>query len=185
MPLVRVDIECNFVGEFKVGDNLAYNCDVLFGLVAADNNGSFSKPILIQLASIVEASLNEIIKRAQQYVREGVPNITAEEQAEIVEKKIDKLNSLIDVSRKYRILNGISPTIYEDLHVLRKLRNKIHIQEDVDGFSRDENRIFTRSRHLKFLEIAQNLLAHLSQNYSRPKGFESYVRPIAFPRWEP
>ena len=67
-------ITCRFIGDFKVGDNLVRNADALCRLSASNNEGVFNKLMVIQAGSIVEASLHEIIYRAQNFTREGVPN---------------------------------------------------------------------------------------------------------------
>ena len=67
MTLKTETISCNFVGDFKVGDNLVFNADVLCKLTVANKGSVFNKPIVIQTGSIVEAALARIIYRAQNY----------------------------------------------------------------------------------------------------------------------
>jgi hypothetical protein len=100
MPVKTQQIPCNFVGSFKVGDNLVFNADLLRKLTAANEDGAFNKPIVLQVGSIIEAALAEIIYRAQNFNLEGVPNISEADRAEIEGKKIDKFNSVIDVLKK-------------------------------------------------------------------------------------
>jgi hypothetical protein len=70
------EVPCNFVGEFKVGDNLRYNCRILGAMAAANADGVLNKMIVLQVGAILEAALIQIIYRAQSFSREGVPNIT-------------------------------------------------------------------------------------------------------------
>jgi hypothetical protein len=132
---------CNFVGEFKVGDNLVYNAGLLCDLSEVNESGTFNKLIVLQVGAILESVLAQIIYRAQNYNREGVPNISEADQSEIRGKKIDKFNSVIDVLKKYKVLSDLGDDIYDDLHKLRKYRNKVHIQDDIEieGVSRDES----------------------------------------------
>jgi len=104
MPLTIETLPCNFVGDFKVGDNLVYNSGVLTDLAQNNEEGRFNKMMTLQAGSIVEASMTEIIFRAQHYSREGVPNIIEADRQEIAGKKIDRFNNTIDVFRKYGML---------------------------------------------------------------------------------
>ncbi|WP_140056118.1 hypothetical protein [Oceanibaculum nanhaiense] len=150
-----VDVPSHYIGDFKVGDNIAYNSDVLCELVNSNDGGRFNKLIVIQAASILEASLGEIIYRAQKFYIEGLSGIKEKDLEEIRGKKIDKLNNIILIMQKYKILHNLSETIYSEINELRILRNKIHIQDDIgNGFSRDEDAVFTnelRDRCLRLL----------------------------------
>jgi hypothetical protein len=72
MQIKIEQLPCNFVGEFKVGDNLVYNAGLLCALSEANENGLFNKFIVLQVGAILEAALAQIIYRAQNYNREGV-----------------------------------------------------------------------------------------------------------------
>jgi hypothetical protein len=65
MPFRSDKIPCNFAGDFKVGDNLVFNCDLLRELNEANKGAVFNKTIVLQIGSIIEAALGEIIYRAQ------------------------------------------------------------------------------------------------------------------------
>lgn len=178
-----VELPCNFVGDFKVGDNLRYNCDLLCGLTVANDGGVFNKMIVLQVGAILEAALAQIIYRAQNYNQEGVPDIVAADRAKIEGLKIDKFAAVIDVLRKYNVLNGLAPGIYEDLHRLRKFRNKIHIQEDVkiDGAPRDEEDIFTDDLVDWSLLTNRQTLQYLAENLARPVHIHGYVGNLEVP----
>lgn len=183
MPSDTVDIPCNFVGLFKVGDNLVFNCKILSKLADCNDNGALNKLIVLQVGSILEASLAEIIYRAQNFNREGVPSISEEDQAEIAGKKIDKLNSIIDVLRKYRVLSGLPQSIYDDLHKLRKYRNKVHIQDDIEivGVSRDEEDAFSNEICLWALRLNRDVLKYLSGHLRRPPELDGFVEALSIP----
>ncbi|APG09491.1 hypothetical protein BKD09_14200 [Bradyrhizobium japonicum] len=71
-------IKCNFIGDFKVGDNILVNGKALCRLSSANESNTFNKLMAVQAGSIVEAALDQIIYRAKNYTTAGVPNIPAE-----------------------------------------------------------------------------------------------------------
>ena len=183
MPFRSEKIRCNFAGDFKVGDNLVFNCELLCDLNEVNLGGKFNKPIVLQIGSILEAALGEVIYRAQHFNREKVPNIEEADRLEIADKKIDKLNSIVDVMKKYKILDALGANIYDDLHKLRKYRNKIHIQDDVaiDGVSRDEADAFTDALRIWAIDLNKRVLKHLSEKFARPKELQGFVGDLRAP----
>ena len=179
-PTKKEEVACNFVGDFKVGDNLVFNSRMLCSLVDANTEGVFNKLIVIQAGAIVEAALSQIIYRAQNFNREGVPNISEADRKAIEGKKIDKLNSVIDVMKKYKVLDDLGATIYDELHKLRKYRNKIHIQEAVgiDGVPADEADAFSGSICTWALKLNGQVLKYLSEHLARPKNLHHYVHSL-------
>jgi hypothetical protein len=93
-------VVCKFIGDFKVGDNLVRNADALCELSDCNENGVFNKLIVIQAGSIVEAALHEIIYRAQNFTREGVPNISKEDREQLATKTVELFNNIINVMKK-------------------------------------------------------------------------------------
>ena len=171
MPIEIEQIPCNFVGDFKVGDNLRYNTDILCGLVDSNRHSLFNKPIVLQVGSILEAALSEIIYRAQNHTIEGVPNIAEKHRRAIKGKKIDIFSKVIDVMQKYEILDGLGDDIYTELHKLRCYRNKIHIQGYFKGASwQDEPCIFSNDVCAWALKLNQRVLKNLSED--RPRARE-------------
>jgi hypothetical protein len=61
-----------------------------------------------------------------------VPNISKEDRDELATKTVELFNNIIAVMKKYDILKGLGAGIYDELHKLRKYRNKVHIQVNVD-----------------------------------------------------
>ncbi|MBS2091092.1 hypothetical protein, partial [Klebsiella pneumoniae] len=72
--------------------------------------------MVIQAGSIVEASLHEIIYRAQNFTKEGVPNISKADRDELATKTVELFNNIIGIMQKYEILDGLGAGIYDDLH---------------------------------------------------------------------
>ncbi|TPG39839.1 hypothetical protein EAH79_14250 [Sphingomonas koreensis] len=181
--MATIEVGCTFVGDFKVGDNLGYNCDLLCNLVEANARGAFDKMIVLQAGAILEAALTQIIYRAQNYNSEGVPNISEAERQQIEERKIDIFAVVIDVLRKYAVLDPIGGDIYDELHRLRRYRNKIHIQTNVriDGVPRDEDAIFTADLTAWALDLVRRVLAYLSEALARPPHIHNYVGALRVP----
>jgi len=76
--------------------------------------------------------------------------------------------------------------IYDDLHVIRKFRNKIHIQDivNITGVSRDEITAFDGDRMEWITNRSYDVILFLSQNFSRPRGISNFVGDLRFPHFE-
>src|SRR5689334_23124428 len=121
MPIANEEIPCNFVGQFKIGDNLVFNAGLLRALVEANKDGAFNKLIVVQATSIVETALEQIIWRAQNHTREGVPEMSEEDRSAIEEKKADNFNNIIGVMKKHKSLDELGSGIYEELHTCENI----------------------------------------------------------------
>jgi hypothetical protein len=156
---------------------------ILCDLVASNPEGGFNKLIVLQSGATVEAALTQIIYRAQNYNREGVPNIREADRRKIAEAKADKFAVAIDVLKKYKVLDGLGANIYSDLHRLRKFRNKVHIQEDIKipGTPRDEDAAFTDELAAWALTLNRTTLQYLSEHLARPAHIQGYVSSLTVP----
>jgi len=183
MPIEIVELECNIFGDFKVGDNACYNASLLSNLVEANEDGKFNKPISIQAASLVEVAAIQIFYRAKNFNNEGVPKIEEADRQAIAEKQIDRFAVVIDNLQKYHILDGLGDDIYDDLHKLRRFRNKIHIQADVGHDApKDEAKQFTSDFTNKAIGLNWKVLNYLQDNYERPTHIHGCVPPLRLPR---
>lgn len=173
-------ITCRFIGDFKVGDNLVRNADALCRLSTTNEDGVLNKLMVLQAGSIVEASLHEIIYRAQNFNREGVPNISKADRDELATKTVELFNVIM---QKYKILDGLGGEIYDDLHKLRRYRNKVHIQADVGikGVPRDEDRAFPRETVTWSLAFVVRVLRYLNDQFPRPKELEQFAHELKIP----
>lgn len=185
MAVEFVLLDCNIFGSFKVGDNTCYNADVLCKLIEANADERFNKLIVLQIASILEAGSAQLFYRARHYNREGVPNISEEDRTTISEKQIDKLAVIIDNMRKYGILEGMEANIYEQLHKLRKYRNKIHIQGNVNiaHASVDEALLFNSEIVNWAIDLNWRILNHFEEHYARPVAIRGHVQPLRLPQF--
>jgi len=161
-----------------------FNSHVLCSLVKANEAGILNKMVVIQVASILEVALGQIIYRAQNYTLEGVPNISEADRAEIEGKKIDKLSPIIDVMKKYGALDALGRNVYEELHKLRKYRNKIHIQDKIAiaKVSPDEEIAFSDDICSWALEPNVRMLEHLNDHFPRPEHVRDFVNLLSVPK---
>ena len=85
--------------------------------------------------------------------------------------------------KKYDILKGLGADIYDELHKLRKYRNKVHIQTDVDinDVPRDEDAAFSAKTVVWALEFTVRVLNHLNKEFSRPKELERFAHSLSIP----
>ena len=183
MPIETEEIQCNFVGSFKVGDNLVYNARLLSNLANANEGGIFNKPIVLQVGSILEVALEQIIYRAQNYNIEGVPKISKADQQEITNKKIEKFCIIIDIMCKYKVLDDLGKEVYDELHRIRQYRNKIHIQDNIkiEGVSQDESVAFTDDICNWALALNLRVIRYISENLYRPQHIEGHVNSLTLP----
>ena len=181
MTIKTEKIVCSFIGDFKVGDNLVFNADLLCKLMPSGR--TFNKLIVLQAGAITEAALSQIIYRAQNFNREGVPNISEQDRAEIEAKHVGRFKAIIDVMKKYKILDKLGAAIYEELDKLREYRNKVHIQLDVNikGVSRDEDAAFSDDLRNWALKLNVQVLKFLNDNFSRPKELEQFAHELTVP----
>lgn len=183
-----VTLPCNFVGSFKVGDNIVYNCTILVELAAKNQEGIFNKMIVLQAAAILEACMAEIIYRAKYFTAEGVPPIDQKIIADIQSKQLDKFNHVIDAFKKHKMLDGLGEDIYKDLHWLRALRNKFHIQDSPKSYDKnvvlpkDEVDLYSDESVAWSLRLLNEVIQLLGHEYARPGSKGRYVNDVIIPQ---
>jgi hypothetical protein len=155
-------ITCNFIGDFKVGDNILLNGNALCRLSATNENDTFNKLMVVQASSIVEAALDQIIYRGT---------------------KIERFNNIIQAMKPYKLLDGLGQSIYNDLHRLHKLRNRVHIQfdDEPEGVGRDEHLAFSAKEVSWSLSLCVRVLKHLAKRYPRPEALAVFAHNVAIP----
>lgn len=177
------DVPTNFIGDFKTGDNIRYNCEVLCDLFRLSGNGKLSKPIIIQCVSIIEALFMDLVYRVNKFTKEGVTNISKGDIEAIRNKKVDKLNIVIDVFAKHGIIGGNTNISREQMHRFRRLRNCIHIglQLPIPGI-RDEDKIFDMALAEEAVELLEKTIQHLNDNFCRPSFTRGHSNTLVLPR---
>jgi hypothetical protein len=170
MTIVTLSIPCNFVEDFKVGENLALNARLLCKFAEAD--GGFHKLIVVQASSIVESALAQIISRAKNFSGEGVPNFSEEDRAGINKGDIGRFKTIIDVMAKYNVLDGLGSDVYDDLNKLR---------EYWIAAGRNEPSAFSDTVRQWVLGFSVRILTHLSDRFPRPKDLDQCVEVLIMP----
>jgi len=168
-----VTIQSKFIGDFKLGDNVCYNLDVVgvlyrrFNLAEGAERRLLCKPIIVLLASVVEAALYDFHKRVKLFTVEGVKNLTTETINYIRGAKIDDFAKYIDSAKRQKLFGSADDEFYEKMHDLRKLRNRIHIQNEKNAAPRDERNAFTPEAKRRAEQVVEKTLKTLSAKFSR------------------
>ena len=176
-----------FFWDFKRMDNVNYNFEIIELLYKAkkENNNSthFNKPIIIHLMAIIECILYDFENRVRGFSTDSFPSITTEEVAHLKAKKeTDELRKLIPRFQSLNLLRvPESSSLYSDLEQLRKVRNRIHIQNNYKTLPRTEVYAF-KDEILKKTEICFEEVCKVFCNvYPRwgktPMPMEEFPRP--------
>jgi len=166
-------IRSNFIGDFKLGDNIAYNLDVLAtlyeqrNLVPAGKKKHFNKPIILLSASVIEAAMYDFLYRIKHFTREGVASLSARVIDHFREKKLEKFELYIIHFKKQALFDDAAYDIYGKLDELRKLRNRIHIQNEKRELERDDPAAFTNARLKLTEQCLEFTLRSLCDDHSR------------------
>jgi len=180
-------VSAGFIGDFKLGDNIHHNLRILACLyrhqVAAHGNDAnlLRKPITILLGSICEALLHDLHLRMKTYTVEGVRGIAVSVLNYVRTKKIDKFEHYISSAKKHCLLGTKTDQIYHDLEELRKLRNRVHIQNDKNHFEPNESQAFNEGRQISAEQTLEKLLKHISANHPRKASAQGYVNDFQLP----
>jgi hypothetical protein len=175
-----------FIGNFKLGDNIVHNLRILGALYLHQNSNDEShaellrKPIIIFIASIAEAILYDFyIVRIKTHTREGLPKISKKDQLLVAEKTIDEFAKYISHA-KSKCWLGTGKDLYSELDELRKLRNRVHIQNEKSHFEADELLAFSKERQIKSETVLEQLVQYMSKNYLRSQN-RQHVPDIVLP----
>ncbi len=182
-------VKSDFMGSFKVGDNINYNFRILSLFYGFQSNSTeekkilLCKPIIITLTSICEAILWDLHMRITSHTVEGVRNIAQSVINMIRSKKIDEFEKYIASAKKNDFFDVKDSQIYEDLDTLRKLRNRIHIQNSKNHFEPDEKNAFNYDRQIMAEKVLEKVLKVMLAKYSRRQGLIGYVDDFELP-WQ-
>src|SRR5262245_11242922 len=139
------------ISSFRLAENINYNLSGLALLYhyyeREDEDGKrfLRKPIIVLLVSIIEAVLHDYHTRIRTFTREGVTDIAQSVIAYISAKNFDALEKYIASARKHNLF-GADPDFYEILDELRRLRNRVHIQNTKEDFEPSDRHAFTERR---------------------------------------
>ena len=133
--------------------------------------------------SIVEAVLYDFDSRIRWFTREGVQNMGADILAAIRSKKYDDLEKYIACARKQNFFDSAYTSFYDDLETLRKIRNRIHIQNDKRYSPAKEILAFQDNERILAEKALEMVLRTMWKKYNRPESVHGYVRDFIVP-WE-
>lgn len=178
-------VSSHFVWRFKTGDNINLNLSTLTYLYECYAQGdaaaraSLRKPITIIIASIAEALLYDFHQRIKGATREGVPTLSHKLLAYVRGKVIDQFENCIASARKHKLF-AAPHDVYNRLDQLRRLRNRIHIQNAKNDFEPDEDVAFSEARMVMAEQALEAVCKCLAQRYPRPAHAQA-VDEFEFP----
>lgn len=168
-----VTYSSGFIGSFKLGDNIVHNLAILRELYAIQKSGTqeqsqlLRKPIVVLIGSIAEAILYDLyVVKISTFTHEGVPNIPQDVLEEIRTRTIDEFARYIANARSKSLL-GSASNLYDSLEELRKLRNRVHIQNTKRHFEPDESDAFNDRRQNEAEATLEQLIAYMCNNHLR------------------
>lgn len=182
-------ITASFLASFKIGDNIHYNLEVLKTLYKGYNTLSkdrviyLEKPITLILVAICEAIIYDFIKRSQWYTVEGVDGLTEHQLNTLRSSKAWSMDKKIKLFKQINLLGTSDDSLYELLDSLSKLRNRIHIQNEMQNFEVDEINAFTKARRVQAEKMVELLVKTISTLYPRPSHIKNskYLEDFEFP----
>lgn len=174
-----------FFWDFKRMDNANYNFDILVTLCTAKKSSSsnphFNRPILIQIVAIIECTLYDFVRRVNGHRGEIIPNIDQTTIENTRTKTLDEFEPLIAHVRKNNLFRcSAGDPIYNDLDTLRRIRNRVHIQDRQQQLDRDEYKVWTNDNIELAGKILERIIEVLCHVYPRPK--RDFVSITDFPR---
>jgi hypothetical protein len=180
-------VSSGFIGDFKLGDNINHNLSVLALLYHYYNGedesgkGLLRKPIIILLVSIIEAVLHDFHNRIRIFTYEGVVNLPYEIIEYVRGKKTkDELEKYIASARKHDLFVSQDAAFYDLLDELRRLRNRVHIQNTKHDFEPDDWNAFSEARKVKAEQALERTMKTMAAKYPRPPHTK-YVADFKLP----
>lgn len=183
-----------FVWNFKHGDNIIYNFEVLQALYEAcaksNNKNRFNKPITIIIVSIIEAILIDFLSRIDQATnhlpanvsRATLDKIKAEIESKKIPEEIDgvvgkqifmrrkmyQYSEIIRILKKYELFGQKKDIIYDQLEKYGNMRNRVHIENYYNNLEGKESDVFTSQRLIDLENVLTTLWQKMIADYKRP-----------------
>lgn len=185
MPKLFSEYTNVFFWDFKRMDNVNYNFDVLKILCdakkTAKNNALFNRPILLQLVAITECILYDFVRRVNEHRQEIIPNIDQVAIDDTRTKSLDEFEPVIAHIKKNNLLRmAVTDSIYDDLDNLRKIRNRVHIQDRHQQLDKNEYNIWVEGNIRLAGNVLERVIEVLCHVYPRPN--RDFVSMVDFPR---
>jgi hypothetical protein len=175
-----------FIWEFKIGDNIKYNLDIIFNLVEDYNTGkNYKKPISILCVSVIEAIMVDFIYRLYRGTKH-FPEKLKDREDEIKDKLSNAIikkkknidgsvmcflknfgfSEMIDIYRNLKLF-GDDSMIYDNLSKMVLFRNRIHINNYHGNFEKDEINTFSEKRAQFIINAMEWIFQYFFENYQR------------------
>ena len=167
------DFSGQFFWDFKRMDNVNYNFEIIECLYVAKkvnrDDDRFNKPIIVLIMAIIECTLYDFLVRINQYQTDPFPNIAQAAVAYIRNtNETDALRIIIPKIQSQNLLRTTSTdNLYNDLEHLRKIRNRLHIQNKYAMLPRDESRVFTDIELMRAQDCLEKIYNVLCNVYPR------------------
>lgn len=180
-----VDRPSSFIGDFKLADNIAHSLTVVRTLSTLREEANparkryLQKPMIILNVAIIEALLYDLHKRVKWFTREGVLGMPANIITYIRGKQIDKLETLIASCRKHDLFDEPGLTFYDDLDRLRRIRNRLHLQNEKNDLEPEDANAFSAERLALSERAVEYVMMTLQAKYPRPANI--YTQPFHLP----
>lgn len=162
------------MSDFQLHKNITFNISIMRILRNHRNEGDegrkrfLQKPLIILNVSMIEALLYDFHKRVQWNTREGVAGLSMTVINYIRGKHVDKLETLIASSKKHDLFGTAGSTFYADLDQLRRIRNRMHIQNDKNDLEVDDHNAFSEARLTLSEQALEWVMYTLEDKYARP-----------------
>jgi hypothetical protein len=176
-----------FITNFKIGDNIHHNLEVLKSLYASEEllpekrKKYLEKPITVILVCICEAIIFDFIERSKILTREGIIGLPEASLIELRQSNTWNFEKKINLFNRLNILQTNNEHVYEYLEKLSWLRNRMHIQNEKNRFEADEIKAFKKSRRVEAEKMLELLMKKISKLYPRPKQMHGYVKDFELP----
>jgi len=185
-----------FNWDFKKGDNIEYNLEILSTLYKArrfakKSKHYFNKPILIIIASIIECILDDFVIRIRKRVFDPLPNLTESQirnfkftgtgQTTRI-KKMEKFDHYIKISERHDIFDqGVR--FYQALNLLKDIRNRVHIQNRNNILDKNEFSVFTDTNLFKAQKVFEIVITKMFSKFPRkdPAEIVHNIEDFPFP----
>ncbi|TJV38709.1 MAG: hypothetical protein E5Y02_28585, partial [Mesorhizobium sp.] len=135
--------------------------------------------MIILNVAIIEALLYDLHKRVKWFTHEGVMGMPANIITYIRGQQIDKLETLIASCRKHDLFDEPGSTFYDDLDLLRRIRNRVHLQNEKNDLEPDDSNAFSAERLALSERAVEFVMMTLEAKHPRPGN--TYTQPFHLP----
>ncbi len=181
----------DFIWDFKHGDNVLYNFQILSTLyqvrTGISNPEILNKPITVQIVSIIEAIFNDFLARihgATYHLPATVDRATLRLLKVDIQKSVKQKNiapgvlvfrrklyqysELVSLFKKHHLLGPDTDPIYSLLEQFGEMRNRVHIDNYFRNLEQEESIVFTDARLASLEDVLSTLWRKFTTDFRRP-----------------